>query len=218
MPIPLVTPAANSRVHMSANMIHSPHLRPNLSGLWRQASRQGTSLSQAAKAQLPHQHKVQHRCRCRATAQQIATADNEASSRQSQLSLDLDTATAAEQSSMDNIAQIMAAKLEQQARLMPPDLDQSPAADADALDWDNVAPADATHEAESSASKEASQPGKTSGRRAINRKGGKPRTKEIPVQDLPKVAIMEGEESNIHMRNLSIHRTNNEEEALNLVR
>ena len=38
------------------------------------------------------------------------------------------------------------------------------------------------------------------------------------LEDLPKVAIMEDEESNIHMRNLSIHRANNEEEALNLVR
>ena len=37
------------------------------------------------------------------------------------------------------------------------------------------------------------------------------------LEDLPKVAIMEDEESNIHMRNLSIHRANNEEEALNLV-
>ena len=31
------------------------------------------------------------------------------------------------------------------------------------------------------------------------------------------VSIMEDEDSNIHMRNLSIHRANNEEEALNLV-
>lgn len=38
------------------------------------------------------------------------------------------------------------------------------------------------------------------------------------LEDLPKVAIMEDEDSNIHMRNLSIHRANNEEEALNLVR
>ena len=38
------------------------------------------------------------------------------------------------------------------------------------------------------------------------------------LEDLPKVAIMEDEESNIHMRNLSIHRANNEEEALNLVK
>ncbi len=38
------------------------------------------------------------------------------------------------------------------------------------------------------------------------------------LEDLPRVAIMEDEESNIHMRNLSIHRANNEEEALNLVR
>lgn len=37
------------------------------------------------------------------------------------------------------------------------------------------------------------------------------------LEDLPKVAIMEDEESNIHMRNLSIHRASNEEEALNLV-
>lgn len=37
------------------------------------------------------------------------------------------------------------------------------------------------------------------------------------LEDLPKVAIMEDEEANIHMRNLSIHRANNEEEALNLV-
>ncbi|DBA83158.1 TPA: hypothetical protein ACH3X2_006681 [Trebouxia sp. C0005] len=37
------------------------------------------------------------------------------------------------------------------------------------------------------------------------------------LEDLPKVAIMEDEESNIHMRNLSIHRANNEEEALNLL-
>ena len=37
------------------------------------------------------------------------------------------------------------------------------------------------------------------------------------LEDLPKVAIMEDEDSNIHMRNLSIHRANNEEEALNLV-
>ena len=37
------------------------------------------------------------------------------------------------------------------------------------------------------------------------------------LEDLPKVSIMEDEESNIHMRNLSIHRANNEEEALNLV-
>lgn len=38
------------------------------------------------------------------------------------------------------------------------------------------------------------------------------------LEDLPKVAIMEDEDANIHMRNLSIHRANNEEEALNLVR
>ena len=37
------------------------------------------------------------------------------------------------------------------------------------------------------------------------------------LEDLPKVAIMEDEDGNIHMRNLSIHRANNEEEALNLV-
>lgn len=37
------------------------------------------------------------------------------------------------------------------------------------------------------------------------------------LEDLPKVAIMEDEDSNIHMRNLSIHRASNEEEALNLV-
>ena len=36
------------------------------------------------------------------------------------------------------------------------------------------------------------------------------------LEDLPKVAIMEDEDSNIHMRNLSIHRANNEEEAMNL--
>ncbi|KAK9811828.1 hypothetical protein WJX72_010914 [[Myrmecia] bisecta] len=37
------------------------------------------------------------------------------------------------------------------------------------------------------------------------------------LEDLPRVHIMEDDESNIHMRNLSVHRANNEEEALNLL-
>ena len=37
------------------------------------------------------------------------------------------------------------------------------------------------------------------------------------LEDLPRVHIMEDDEANIHMRNLSVHRANNEEEALNLV-
>ena len=178
---------------MNAAMIHTPHLRPSLSGLCSQASKQGTSLSRAARAraQLPQQqHKVRRSCHRTATAQQVATADKTAPSSDSQLSLELDTATAADKSSMDSIAQIMAAKLEQQALLMPPHLDDSAELDTDSLDWDNAAASDTADDGDPSDSKTADKPGKTSGRRAVNRKAGKPRAKEIPFQDLPKVAIV----------------------------
>lgn len=37
------------------------------------------------------------------------------------------------------------------------------------------------------------------------------------LEDLPRVAVQEDEEGGLHVRNLSLHRTANEEEALNLV-
>lgn len=37
------------------------------------------------------------------------------------------------------------------------------------------------------------------------------------LEDLPRVHVLEDEEANIHMRNLSMHTVHTEEEALNLV-
>lgn len=87
---------------------------------------------------------------------------------------------------MDEIAQVMAARLEKQASLMPPDLDLD--LDSDALDWFDSSFAD--HEAEESThAAPAPQQIKSGSRRALKR-GDKPRTKEIPFQDLPKVAVV----------------------------
>ncbi|XP_077869176.1 LOW QUALITY PROTEIN: kinesin-like protein KIF6 [Saccoglossus kowalevskii] len=44
-----------------------------------------------------------------------------------------------------------------------------------------------------------------------------PRHEATKLEDLPKVALMEDSEQNIHLKNLSIHPANNEEEALNLL-
>lgn len=91
---------------------------------------------------------------------------------------------------MDEIAQIMAAKLEQQARLMPPDIDQTLGSDADSsLDWQNADLSLEEDEEASASSPPAPQQVKPGSRRALKR-GDKPRTKEIPFQDLPKVAIV----------------------------
>ena len=103
-----------------------PHFKPACSGLWFQASKQGITLSQAAKLR-SHctQHHRQQRNHSQAAAEQAVTAD--LSGQQEQLSLDLDASTAAEQSTMDEVAQVMAARLEQQARQMPPMSHQSAA-------------------------------------------------------------------------------------------
>ena len=91
---------------------------------------------------------------------------------------------------MDEIAQIMAAKLEQQARLMPPDIDQTLGLDADSsLEWQNGSLSLEGDEEASASSPPAPQQVKPGSRKASKR-GDKPRTKEIPFQDLPKVAIV----------------------------
>ena len=44
-----------------------------------------------------------------------------------------------------------------------------------------------------------------------------PQHQATKLEDLPKVSLMEDEDNNIHLKNLSIHQANNEEEALNLL-
>ncbi|CAF0834221.1 unnamed protein product [Brachionus calyciflorus] len=44
-----------------------------------------------------------------------------------------------------------------------------------------------------------------------------PQHQASKLEDLPKVSLMEDEDNNIHLKNLSIHQANNEEEALNLL-
>ena len=85
---------------------------------------------------------------------------------------------------MDDIAQAMAAKLEQQARQMPPDLE--PEFGSDPLDWDEQ---DVQDEGPSEETSPTAQQVKQGSRRAQKR-GSKPRSKEIPFEDLPKVAIV----------------------------
>ena len=38
------------------------------------------------------------------------------------------------------------------------------------------------------------------------------------LSELPRVGVLEDDDGRLHMRNLSLHRAGNEEEALNLVR
>ena len=163
----------------------SPHSIPRkpLSSLWTRSSKQGLSLSSTARAQCQHQHQhQQRRAHCHAASQHTATAVRPAApNQQSQLSLDLNTSTAAEQASMDDIAQAMAAKLEQQARQMPPDHD--PTFDSDPLDWNEQ---DAGDTEETSSAAQQVKPGS----RRAQKRGSKPRSKEIPFEDLPKVAIV----------------------------
>ena len=166
----------------------SPHSIPRraLSSLWTHSSKQGLSLSSTARASRQHQHRHQPRhTQCHAASQHnVATARTAAPEQQSQLSLDLDTTTAAEQARMDDIAQAMAAKLEQQARQMPPDLE--PEFDSDPLDWDEQ---DGQDEGPSEEKSQSAEQVKQGSRRAQKR-GSKPRSKEIPFEDLPKVAIV----------------------------
>lgn len=160
--------------------------RRALSSLWTHSSKQGLSLSSTARANRQQQHRHQPRhTQCHAASQHaVATARTAAPEQQSQLSLDLATSTAAEQARMDDIAQAMAAKLEQQARQMPPDLD--PEFDSDPLDWDEQ---DGQDEGPSEETAPTAQQVKQGSRRAQKR-GSKPRNKEIPFEDLPKVAIV----------------------------
>ena len=165
-----------------------------MSSVWVCASRQSFRISHRAdrQPQPAGRPQQQHqRCQCQAAAQQAVKTDfSSPHQQQQQLSLDLDTANAAEQASMDEIAQIMAAKLEQQARLMPPDIDQTLGLDADpSLDWQNAGLSLEDDEEASASSPPAPQQVKPGSRRALKR-GDKPRTKEIPFQDLPKVAIV----------------------------
>lgn len=172
------------------------------SSLWLQASKQSISLQQAARLRShhtqqdilhAHQCSLHQRRQCQVAAQQVAMPNSQSSSDQQQLSLDLDTSTAAEQSSMDEVAQLMAARLEQQARLMPPDLgdlEETPGLDAASFDWDSTTPVPDTAGSQAAVSTAPAQPGKAGGRRAADRRAGKPRAKEIPFQDLPKVAIV----------------------------
>ena len=44
-----------------------------------------------------------------------------------------------------------------------------------------------------------------------------PQHQASKLEDLPKVTLMEDEDNNIHLKNLSLHPANNEEEALNLL-
>ncbi|XP_071801723.1 kinesin-like protein KIF6 [Asterias amurensis] len=44
-----------------------------------------------------------------------------------------------------------------------------------------------------------------------------PKHEAAKLEDLPKVSLMEDSDGNIHLKNLSIHQANNEEEALNLL-
>ena len=160
--------------------------RRALSSLWTHSSKQGLSLSSTASAQHQHWHRHQQRHSQRHAASQhtATTACTAAPNRQAQLSLDLNTSTAAEQASMDDIAQAMAAKLEQQARQMPPDLD--PSFDSDPLDWDEQDGLVADNTVETPSTAEQVKPGS----RRAQKRGSKPRSKEIPFEDLPKVAIV----------------------------
>ncbi len=167
-------------------------LNRTMCSMWVSASRQSFRIShRAGRHQQYHQ-----RCQCQAAAQQAVRTDSSSlhqqqqQQQQQQLSLDLDTANAAEQASMDEIAQIMAAKLEQQARLMPPDIDQTLELDADSsLDWQSADLSLEEDEEASASSLPAPQQVKPGSRKALKR-GDKPRAKEIPFQDLPKVAIV----------------------------
>lgn len=182
-------------MHSTVRMSNSrPVSTRTMSSLWVRASQKGLHLFRAAEwhCHVRSKHR-QHRqgCQCQAAAQQAVKSTSRSSQQQQQqLTLDLDTASVAEQASMDEIAQIMAAKLEQQARLMPPDIDQSLDLDPDSsLDWQNT---DLSRDEDAEASADAPaapQQVKPGSRRALKR-GDKPRTKEIPFQDLPKVAIV----------------------------
>lgn len=86
---------------------------------------------------------------------------------------------------MDNIAQRMAAKLEQQARQMPPDLLEQKV-DSDLLDWDGHSSDAGDPEQPPPAPEEEVR----TGSRRAQKRGNKPRNKEIPFEDLPKVAIV----------------------------
>ena len=91
---------------------------------------------------------------------------------------------------MDDIAQVMAAKLEQQARLMPPDLESD--LDCDLLEWDDIsaAPLEAVASPDDSPDATSAASSTKPGGRRAQKRGVKPRTKEVPFQDLPKVAIV----------------------------
>ena len=172
---------------MCSTGLASPHsiTRSTFFNFWTYSSKQGLSLSRTARIQSQHKQRHQQRpTKCHAVSQHSVTARTAPPDQQSQLSLDLDTSTAAEQTSMDDIAQVMAAKLEQQARTMPPDLDLD--FDIDPLAWDEQ---DGQDEGDSEQSPAAGQQVKAGSRRAQKR-GSKPRNKEIPFEDLPKVAIV----------------------------
>ena len=86
---------------------------------------------------------------------------------------------------MDDIAQRMAAKLEQQARQMPPDLVDLEF-DSDPIDWEGHSPDAGDTEQPPPAPAEEVR----AGSRRAQKRGNKPRNKEIPFEDLPKVAIV----------------------------
>lgn len=184
--------ASNFRKHKGGSMtcskgIAPPHSIPRraLSSLWTHSSKQGLSLFRTACYQHRHQQRSRHSSHCHAASQQTVRARTTTSSQQSQLSLDLDTSTAEEQASMDNIAQRMAAKLEQQARQMPPDLLEQKV-DSDLLDWDGHSSDAGDPEQPPPAPEEEVR----TGSRRAQKRGNKPRNKEIPFEDLPKVAIV----------------------------
>ena len=163
-------------------------------GLWLRSSSQGTGLCalhrhhsrQHSKA-LQHSHHLSqsHGLPRHATAQQAAQPRSAADSEQHDSDQDLDfSLTVAEQAAMDEVALALAEKLEQKAQQMPPDLLEEE--EVDAADYHFLADPEPPP---SSASQAPAQQAKAGSRRT-QRRGDRPRNKEIPTHELPKVAIV----------------------------
>ena len=153
---------------------------------WLRTSRQGTGLcapsrhiAQHSRTQSQHQHRQQHWSATHAVQQQ---QQHQSSLSSPEHELDFSTSPA-EQAAMDSVAMTLALKLEQKARQMPPDLllqENHETAESDLLNQNqhDALPGQAP-----------AQPAKSGGRRS-QRRGDRPRTREIPTHELPKVAIV----------------------------
>lgn len=152
---------------------------------WLRTSRQGTGLCgpskhhpQHSRGQPPHQHRQHHY----STANSLQQQQQHSSPSVPEHDLDFSTSPA-EQAAMDSVAMTLALKLEQKARQMPPDLLLQEA--------DETAESDLLTQKQHDAlpSQAPAQPAKTGSRRS-QRRGDRPRTREIPTHELPKVAIV----------------------------